>query len=440
MIHGPGLPSPFVASLGGAPETPWYRTLLRFIGPGSMIAVGYMDPGNWATDLSGGSQFYYNPLFAILFASTVAMLLQSLAVKAGLVTGKDLAELCRHSFNPWANFFLYLTAEAAIIATDLAEVIGAAIALNLLFKCPLPWAVAITGLDVLIILFGFGPKYLRWFEFGIMALVGIIGVCFVALLIKVGPNWGDVFEGYIPHRELFTNGDQLWIFMGIVGATIMPHNLFLHTHLIQYRYSQTAPATLLPTGTIVPEAFEKADAPLARHHMKLLPKTIKYTTIDCILSLTYALFINSAILIVAGAAFYTTGNTQIATLHDAYDLLGKLLSPAFAVIFGIALLASGQSSTITGTIAGQVVMSGFLGSRFRVKPWVRRLVSRGLALIPALVVVLVKGSNGLDELLVVSQVILSVQLPFSIWPLIWFTSRKGEGSSWIYSIRLDTTY
>ncbi|KAI8919909.1 NRAMP family [Powellomyces hirtus] len=410
------------------PDQPWYRTLLRFIGPGTMIAVGYMDPGNWATDLTGGSKYYYNLLFAILFSNIVAMLLQSLAVKLGLVTGRDLAQLCRDQFHPVVSAFLYVTAECAIIATDLAEVIGAAIAMNLLFKLPLAWGVAITALDVLIILLGFGPKYLRWFEYGIMALIGTIGVLFIALLAKVDPIWGDVFLGYIPRKEIFADGGQLFIFMGIVGATVMPHNLYLHTHLIQYRYSSLMPPSLQPVGTIqpVPETEVKSTEPIMRHHKKLLPMTLKYTVIDCLLSLAFALFVNSAILIVAAASFYRTGNTEVASIEDAYNLLGTLLSPAFSVIFGVALLCSGQSSTITGTIAGQVVMSGFLGPRFKLKPWQRRLVSRSLAIIPAMIVALVKGGEGLNELLVISQVVLSCQLPFAMWPLVYFTSKKSE--------------
>ncbi|KAJ3164035.1 hypothetical protein HDU88_005688 [Geranomyces variabilis] len=431
----------------------WLRTLLRFIGPGIMVAVGYMDPGNWATDLSGGSKYHYNLLFAVLFANLVAMLLQSLSVKLGLVTGRDLAQLCREQFHPVVNIVLYITAECAIIATDLAEVIGAAIAMNLLFKLPLAWGVAITGLDVLIILLGFGPKYLRWFEYFVMTLVGTIGVLFIAMLAKIQPNWGDVFAGYVPRREIFADGGQLFLFMGIVGATVMPHNLYLHTHLIQYRYSHLMPMGAGPMGsiTVVPAIVDisyndrnnategnRHDAkpprdPVLRHNKAILPTTLKYSIIDCLLSLTFALFVNSAILIVASASFYTTGHRTVATIADAYELLGTLVSPAFSVIFGVALLCSGQSSTITGTIAGQVVMGGFLGSdgygnRFLAwmrRPWARRLVSRSLAILPAMVVVLVRGADGLDSLLIVSQVVLSVQLPFAMWPLVWFTSKKA---------------
>lgn len=344
------------------------------------------------------------------------------------MTGRDLAQLCRHYFHPYFNFLLYITAEAAIIATDLAEVIGAAIALNLLFKLPLPWGVAITGLDVLIILMGFGHKYLRWFEFFIMILVGTIGVCFVALLAKVDPIWKDVFSGYVPRAEIFTDPSQLFIFMGIVGATVMPHNLYLHTHLVLYRYHPTSnPTAVIPAGTIhdVPEPTHTTRMSRPYHHSILLPQTLRYTFIDCLASLTYALFVNSSILIVAAAAFYTTNNREIATIEDAYNLLSTLLGPVTATLFAVALLCSGQSSTITGTIAGQVVMGGFLGPQFRLRPWARRLISRTLAIIPALVTVLSRGSKGLDELLVISQVVLSCQLPFAVWPLVYFTSRKG---------------
>ncbi|KAJ3158378.1 hypothetical protein HDU86_002844 [Geranomyces michiganensis] len=449
----------------------WFRTLLRFIGPGIMVAVGYMDPGNWATDLSGGSKYHYNLLFAVLFSNLVAMLLQSLAVKLGLVTGRDLAQLCRDHFHPIVAIVLYITAECAIIATDLAEVIGAAIALNLLFKLPLAWGVALTGLDVLIILLGFGPRYLRWFEFFVMSLVGTIGVLFIAMLAKIQPVWGDVFSGYVPRREIFADGGQLFLFMGIVGATVMPHNLYLHTHLIQYRYSHLRPLGAGPVGSItvapapdtttttiltrnnnteetttspVQQQQQQQDYyitdskptqdPVLRHNKSILPTTLKFSIIDCLLSLTFALFVNSSILIVASASFYTTGNRDVATIADAYDLLGKLVSPAFSIIFGVALLCSGQSSTITGTIAGQVVMNGFLGPQFGEdkpwlrwmrKPWARRMVSRGLAILPAMCVVLIKGPEGLDGLLVISQVVLSVQLPFAMWPLVWFTSKKA---------------
>ncbi|KAJ3176150.1 hypothetical protein HDU87_005528 [Geranomyces variabilis] len=463
-VTSPSALSPAALSLTSATTVKndsWLRTLLRFIGPGIMIAVGYMDPGNWATDLSGGSTYHYNLLFAVLFSSLVAMLLQTLSVKLGLVTGRDLAQLCREQFHPAVSIVLYITAECAIIATDLAEVIGAAIAMNLLFKLPLAWGVAITGLDVLIILLGFGPKYLRWFEYFVMTLVGTIGVLFIAMLAKIQPNWGDVFAGYVPRREIFADGGQLFLFMGIVGATVMPHNLYLHTHLIQYRYSHLMPLGAGPMGsiTVVPAVVDisyndrhnndndtegnhdnrsnrAAKSPrnaVLRHNKAILPITLKYCIIDCLLSLTFALFVNSAILIVASASFYTTGNRTVATIPDAYNLLGTLVSPAFSVIFGVALLCSGQSSTITGTIAGQVVMGGFLGSdgygnRFLTwmrKPWLRRLVSRSLAILPAMTVVLVQGADGLDSLLIISQVVLSVQLPFAMWPLVWFTSKKA---------------
>ncbi|TPX66135.1 hypothetical protein SpCBS45565_g04609 [Spizellomyces sp. 'palustris'] len=404
------------------PKTPWWKTLAKFIGPGSMIAVGYMDPGNWATDLSGGSQFYYNLLFCILLSNIFAVLLQSLAIKAGLVTGRDLAQLCRHHFHPYVNAILYITAEAAIIATDLAEVIGASIALNLLFSIPLPWGVAITGLDVLIILLGFTPKHLRYFEFFIMSLIASIGICFIALLIKVKPIWGDVFAGYLPRGELFSDPKQLFIFMGIVGATVMPHNLYLHTHLVLYRYQPTT--TFGPAGTI--HAITEIPRIASRRphqHIELLPRTIWYSFIDCIMSLTYALFVNSSILIVAAAVFFAQ-KTEVATIEDAYRLLGSELGAAAGTLFAVALLCSGQSSTITGTIAGQVVMGGFLGPRWRMKPWLRRLVSRLLAIVPAMITVVIKGQKGLDDLLVISQVILSMQLPFAVWPLIYFTSKK----------------
>ncbi|KAJ3292639.1 hypothetical protein HK104_005134 [Borealophlyctis nickersoniae] len=407
----------------------WFKTFFGFLGPGCLIAVGYMDPGNWATDLSGGSQFRYKLLFAILMSNLMAVLLQSLSVRVGIVTGRDLAQLCRRHFPRWVNIFLYILAEIAIVATDLAEVIGAAIALNLLFHLPLPWGVGITVLDVLIILVGFRADKLRYFEIFMFALVASVGICFCILLNKVHPPWGDVFLGYVPTGEIFANPNALFILLGIVGATVMPHNLYLHSHLVLYRYrpSDTLTPGASQVGVIEAQETEfkgNPDKPRPLHHARLIPDTIRFAQLDSFIALTYALFVNSAILIVAGTAFYGT-NVHVASINDGYNYLTEKLSYAAGLVFAIALLCSGQSSTITGTLAGQVVMGGFLGNRFILRPWIRRIVTRSIAIVPAMITAIVFGEAGINELLIISQVVLSLQLPFAVWPLVWFTSRKA---------------
>lgn len=409
----------------------WFRTFVGFLGPGCLIAVGYMDPGNWATDLSGGSQFEYKLLFAVLLSNIMAVLLQSLAVRAGVVTGRDLAQLCRRHFPQYATIPLYILAEVAIAACDLAEVIGAAIALNLLFGLPLPWGVAVTALDVLVVLMGFSAKRLRYFELFIFVLIAIIGLCFCVLLAKVSPVWGDVFFGYLPSSVVFTNGRALYLFIGIVGATVMPHNLYLHSNLVLYRYRPydytPIPGTAANIGDVQEQETEfkgNPDAPRGIEHERLIPSTIRFAQIDSIVALTYALFVNSAILIVAGAAF-SDGNAEIGSIRDGYDYLSSQLGPAAGVVFAIALLCSGQSSTITATLAGQIVMGGFLGDRFIVRPWVRRIVARSIAIIPAMITAILLGEKGIDQLLIISQVVLSLQLPFAVWPLVWFTSKRA---------------
>lgn len=408
----------------------WFRTFFGFLGPGGLIAVGYMDPGNWATDLSGGSQFEYKLLFAVLLSNMMAVLLQSLAVRAGVVTGRDLAQLCRRHFPKYANIPLYILAEVAIAACDLAEVIGAAIALNLLFGLPLPWGVAVTALDVLVVLMGFSAKRLRFFELFIFALIGVIGLCFCVLLAKVSPVWGDVFFGYLPSSVVFTNGKALYLFIGIVGATVMPHNLYLHSNLVLYRY-RPFDYTPIPGRSDIGDVQEQEtefkgnpDAARGIEHESLIPGTIRFAQIDTVVSLTYALFVNSAILIVAGAAF-SDGHAEIGSIRDGFDYLSSQLGPAAGIIFAIALLCSGQSSTITATLAGQIVMGGFLGDRFIVRPWVRRIVARSIAIIPAMITAILLGEEGIDQLLIISQVVLSLQLPFAVWPLIWFTSKAA---------------
>ncbi|KAJ3273300.1 hypothetical protein HK104_004303 [Borealophlyctis nickersoniae] len=408
----------------------WFKTFFGFLGPGCLIAVGYMDPGNWATDLSGGSQFHYKLLFAILLSNVMAVLLQSLTVRVGIVTGRDLAQLCRRHFPRWVNIPLYLFAEVAIAACDLAEIIGAAIALNLLFNLPLPWGVGLTVLDVLIILMGFGAKRLRYFEIFIFMLIASVGICFCILLSKVQPEWGDVFLGYVPSSQIFSDPKALFVLMGIVGATVMPHNLYLHSHLVLYRY-RPSESTLTPGGSKIgviedqeTEFKGNPDRPRAAEHRQLIPDTIRFAQLDSFIALTYALFVNSAILIVAGAAFYGT-NVEVASIRDGFNFLSDRLGTAAGIMFAIALLCSGQSSTITGTLAGQVVMGGFLGNRFIVRPWIRRIVARSIAIIPAMATAIVLGEKGIDRLLVISQVVLSLQLPFAVWPLVWFTSKKA---------------
>ncbi|KAI9095586.1 natural resistance-associated macrophage protein-domain-containing protein [Phlyctochytrium arcticum] len=357
----------------------------------------------------------------------MAVLLQSLCIKLGVVTGRDLAQSCRQYLHPKLNIIFYIFCELAIIATDLAEVIGTAIALNLLFKIPLPIGVVITGLDVLIILAGWNAKHLKYFEWFIMLLMLICGICFATLIGKSNVDWAGVGLGFIPSRALFTESGALYIALGIIGATVMPHNLYLHSSIVKYR---GAPASITELGAIRDIDISDGEAerqPLQPLHRKRsLPMTLLMTHVDSIVALTFALTINAAILIVSAANFNNSDDPDQspAELADAYRLLNKHLGPAAGTLFALALLLAGQSSTITGTMAGQIVMEGFFGSNFGIKPWMRRLVTRSVAIIPAIVVALVKGESGVNQLLVWSQVVLSLQLPFAVWPLVYFTSRK----------------
>ena len=372
------------------------RKLLAFTGPGYMVAVGYMDPGNWATDLGGGSAFGYTLLFVILLSSIFAMFLQHLTVKIGVVTGFDLAQICRQVFPRWANVILWLMAELMIIACDLAEVIGTAIALELLFHIPLAIGVVITALDVLLLLF-LQKKGIRWLEALVIALIAIVVVCFVLELAFSQPEIAPLLAGFVPVKELFTNQEMLFIAVGILGATVMPHNLYLHSAVVQSRAHE-----LTKKG--------KREA-------------IKFATIDSSIALTLAFFVNASILILAAAAFFTTGHSEVAEIGDAYKLLAPLLGVGLAsTLFAVALLASGQNSTITATLAGQVILEGFMN--IRIKPWIRRLLTRSLAIIPAVVIAIVFGGSGLSRLLIFSQIVLSLQLPFAILPLVYFTSSK----------------
>jgi manganese transport protein len=373
----------------------WWRKLLAFAGPGYLVAVGYMDPGNWATDLAGGSAFGYTLLAVILISNLMAVMLQGLASKLGIVSGRDLAQACRDHYTPGVNFALWIVCELAIAACDLAEVIGTAIALNLLFGIPLPWGVAITAMDVLLVLY-LQNKGFRLLEALVITLVATTGVCFLYEIVMSRPDVAAIAGGFIPSPEIVSNPAMLYIAMGILGATVMPHNLYLHSSIVQTRkYEQNAEG--------------KREA-------------VRFAFIDSTVALSFALFINAAILIVAAATFHTTGNTEVAEIQDAYKLLTPLLGGAASTVFALALLASGQNSTITGTLAGQIVMEGFLN--IRIRPWLRRLITRMIAIVPAAIVAILYGESGTAKLLVLSQVILSLQLSFAVFPLVRFTSDR----------------
>ncbi|CAD7812593.1 Divalent metal cation transporter MntH [Chryseobacterium aquaeductus] len=376
----------------------FWRKYLAFAGPGLMVAVGYMDPGNWATDIAGGSQFGYTLLSVILISNIFAMVLQHLSVKLGVVAERDLAQACRDHFKPTTNFILWVLCEIAIAACDLAEVIGSAIALNLLFGIPLTWGIVITTIDVLIILL-LQAKGFRWIESIVAGLMFIILVCFGYEIIISKPEINAILGGLVPQKEIIMNPAMLYIGIGILGATVMPHNLYLHSSIVQTR------------------DYER--------NTKGKKEAIKFATLDSTVSLLLAFFINAAILILAAATFHTTGNQHVADIHDAYKMLTPILGASMASIaFAIALLASGQNSTLTGTLAGQIVMEGFLN--IRLKPWLRRLITRLIAVIPALIVTIIYGEEGTTDLLVLSQVILSMQLSFAVVPLVMFTSDKGK--------------
>ncbi|KAI8621023.1 NRAMP family [Chytriomyces sp. MP71] len=394
-----------------------------------MIGVGYLDPGNWATDLAAGSQYGYSLLFVILLANIMATVLQYLCIKLGIVTGNDLAMACRKHFSPNVNIALYLLCELAIIATDLAEVIGTAIALNLLFSLPLVWGVALTSLDVLIVLTFWGSSNLRKFEFAIIGLVGLVAICFLYLVVVSKPQFSGVLAGYLPSTSVFHEDGQLYLAIGIIGATIMPHNLYLHSSIVRYRSNNDSEG--LGSISELPPQPETISQDIV-HPMKRLHtigQNIKYSNLDSIFALYGALFINSAILIVASAEFYKTGDGKVAEIKDASLLLVKHLGPAAGFAFALALFCAGQSSTITGTLAGQVVTEGFLGpgAAAKFKPSLQRLATRLLAIVPAMTAALLTGEKGMNELLVGSQVVLSLQLPFAVWPLVWVTCGASDG-------------
>jgi manganese transport protein len=376
---------------------PWWRKLFAFMGPGYLVAVGYMDPGNWATDLAGGSRFGYTLLSVILLSNLMAVLLQGLSAKLGIVTGRDLAQACRDHYSPPVNFALWVLCEIAIAACDLAEVIGSAIALNLLFGLPLAWGVTITALDVLLVLY-LQNKGFRLLEALVIALIGVIGFCFLFQIVLSRPDMPAVLRGFIPSPEIVANPEMLYIAIGILGATVMPHNLYLHSSVVQTRkYEESVPGRR---------------------------EAVRYAFVDSTIALSFALFINAAILIVAAASFHTSGNQHVAEIQDAYMLLTPLLGAGASTVFALALLASGQNSTLTGTLAGQIVMEGFLN--IRIRPWLRRLITRGIAIVPAVIVAILYGESGTAKLLVLSQVILSMQLSFAVFPLVMFTSSRAK--------------
>lgn len=375
-----------------------WKKFMAYVGPGLLVAVGYMDPGNWATDIAGGAQFGYTLLSVILISNLFAIVLQYLSVKLGIVAERDLAQACKDHFHPSVNFILWIFCEIAIAACDLAEVIGSAIALNLLFGIPLSVGVVITVIDVFLILF----LQSRGFRYIESIVGGLIFVIFASFLYEIFLSKPDIFpllEGLIPKKEIITNPSMLYIAIGILGATVMPHNLYLHSSIVQTR-----------------------DYPRTTEGKK---EALKFASLDSSLSLMLAFFINAAILIISAATFHTSGNKGVADINDAYKLLSPLLGTTLAsIFFGVALLASGQNSTVTGTLAGQIVMEGFLN--IRLKPWVRRLITRLIAIIPALIISILYGERGTADLLVFSQVILSMQLSFAVVPLVMFTGNKTK--------------
>lgn len=372
------------------------RKMMLFVGPGLLISIGYMDPGNWATAIEAGSRFGYSLLFVVVLASLSGMVLQNLCSRLGIATGRDLAQLSAQRYSPNVAKGQWILAELSILATDLAEVLGAALAFHLLLGVSITTGVALTAFDTVIVLALQGANFRR-LEAIILGLIATIATCFFIELMLIKPFWPDVFAGLKPSWDVLSNQEPLYIAIGILGATVMPHNLYLHSSVVQTRVNGKTEAN-------------KASA-------------IRYARVDTIASLSLALIINAAILILAAAAFHGTGHTGVVEIQDAYHLLDPLVGGTLAsVLFGVALLAAGQSSTFTGTIAGQVVLEGFLNAK--IPCWQRRLITRGLALIPAFIGVIWFGDGAVGKMLVLSQVVLSLQLPFALWPLIRFTSDK----------------
>jgi len=372
------------------------KRALSFFGPGYLVAVGYMDPGNWATSLAGGSRFGYTLLIVALLSSVMAIILQALCARLAIGSGRDLAQACRDAYPRPVSFCLWVMAETSIIATDIAEVVGTAIGINLIFAVPLEIGVAITALDVFLILYlqklGF-----RWLEAFVIAMLAIIACCFGVQIAMAEPEWAAVIQGFAPTRDILTNPDMLYLALGILGATVMPHNLYLHSGIVQTR----------AYGSSLPEKRE----------------ALKFAVLDSTVALIFALTINAAILILAASVFHTSGHGEVAELGEAHNLLSPLLGYAIApTLFGIALICCGLNSTVTATLAGQIVMEGFL--RITFAPWVRRLLTRGIAIIPAAAVTILYGESGTAKLLILTQVVLSLQLSFAVFPLVRFTSDK----------------
>jgi len=378
----------------------FFRKLLAFAGPGYLVAVGYMDPGNWATDLAGGSRFGYTLLSVVLLSNVMAVLLQGLASKLGIVTGRDLAQACRDHYSRPVSIGLWLLCEIAIAACDLAEVIGSAIALNLLFRIPVAVGVLVTGFDVLLLL-ALQHRVVRVLEALVITLIATVGLCFLFEIILARPDMAAVAKGFLPTRGVVVDREMLYVAIGILGATVMPHNLYLHSSIVQTRrYEETAAG--------------KREA-------------VRFAFLDSTIALSFAFFVNAAILIVASATFHTSGHAEVAEIQDAFKLLTPLLGAGASAAFALALLASGQNSTLTGTLAGQIVMEGFLNIRLR--PWLRRLITRMIAIVPAALVAIFYGEGGTAKLLILSQVILSLQLSFAVVPLVVFTSDRAKMGS-----------
>lgn len=385
-------------SIATRPSGSFWRKLTAFLGPGYLVAVGYMDPGNWATSLAGGSKFGYALLTIALMSNLMAILLQALCARLGIASGRDLAQACRDAFPRFVSWPLWLLAEIAICATDLAEVIGTAIGLNLLFGVPLEIGVIITALDVFLILWMQNLGF-RWIEAFIVTMLGVITVCFGIQIAMADPDWGAVIRGFAPTTQIVTNPDMLYLSLGILGATVMPHNLYLHSGVVQTRRYGDSLA-------------DKREA-------------ITLATVDSTIALMFALLINASILILAAATFNKIGKTDVAELEQVHSFLAPLLGSAWApTLFGIALLCCGLNSTVTATLAGQIVMEGFID--IRLPPWARRLVTRSIAIIPAAIVTIWYGEKGTAQLLILSQVILSLQLPFAIVPLVMFTASRRK--------------
>jgi len=386
------------ASIAVPREGSWLKRFVAFSGPGYLISVGYMDPGNWATDIAGGSRFGYTLLSIVLLSSLMAIFLQALAARLGIATGRDLAQACRDAYPRSVGLVLWVACELAIIACDLAEVIGTAIALKLLFGLPLIAGALIAALDVFLLLFLMGKGF-RFIEAAIVTLLAVITACFAIQIALAAPPLQAVLGGFVPSREIASNPEMLYIAIGIIGATVMPHNLYLHSSIVQTR------------------AFAETDD--GRH------SAIRWATVDSTLALTLALFVNAAILIVAAAVFHANGRTDVVEIEQAYALLAPLLGAGIAsVLFAVALLASGLNSTVTATLAGQIVMEGFL--RLRLPRWARRLLTRGVAITPVILVAALYGDSGTTKLLILSQVILSMQLPFAVIPLVQFVASRDK--------------